>query len=106
MYVGTDWDPIDTGLEAQPFTLDFKNDIAASDTINSVVFSLAVLIGTDPTPSARLTGLPAISGTQVSQVVDVRSAPAGVYYRLTATCATVQQTAVTLWSHFWSRTPA
>ena len=106
MYVGTDFDAIDTGLEAQPFTLDFKNDIAGTDTITSVTFSLTPIVGTDAAAASRLTGSPSISGTQVSQTVDVRGAPAGVYYRLAATCVTVQQPAVALWSHFWSRPPA
>lgn len=105
MYVGRDWDLMDAGYEDDVFTLDFVNDLNSGETISSVAVALAVMKGTDPNPSSRLVGSASISGTKCSQVIDVRTAPGGVYYRLIMTIATNQRIAVALWSHFWSRTP-
>jgi hypothetical protein len=106
MYVGRDWDPIDTGFEDDVFTLDFVNDLNSGETISSVAATIAVVQGTDPTPASRLSGAASFSGSKCSQAVDVRGGPSGVQYRLAMTVATNQRVAVTLWSHFWSRSPA
>ena len=106
MYCGRDFDLMDAGYESDVFTLDFVNDLNAGESISTVVFSIAVMQGIDPTPIARLSGSPSISTTRVSQAVDVRAAPSGVLYRLQATIATNQRAAISLWSHFWSRSPA
>lgn len=105
MYLGRDFDPMDTGYEADVFTIDFVKDLNAGETISTVAVALAVVTGTDANPSSRLSGSVSISGSKCSQAIDVRSAPPGVYYRLIMTVATNQRVAVTLWSHFWSRTP-
>ncbi len=108
MYCGRDFDPIDSGVEDSTFTLDFVNDLSAGETITggSAVATLTVIKGTDPSPASRLSGAPAISGTKVSQTIDVRGAPAGaVYYQLRIVVATNMQPALCLWSHFWSRNP-
>lgn len=106
MYCGRDFDNMDAGYESDVFTIDFVNDLNAGESISSVVFSIAVMQGTDAGAATRLSGGPSISTTKVSQAVDVRGAPSGVLYRLQATIATNQRVAISLWSHFWSRSPA
>lgn len=105
MYIGSDWDPIDTGLEADVFTIDFVKVLNAGETILSASVTIAVLTGTDAGAASRMVGPPLLSGSQVSQEIDVRGGPPGVYYQLVMTVATNQRPAVTRWSHFWSRSP-
>lgn len=106
MYIGADWDPIDTGLEADVFTIDFVKALNAGETILSASVEIAVLTGTDAAAASRMAGPPLITGSMVSQEIDVRGAPlAGVYYQLVMTVATNQRPAITRWSHFWSRPP-
>lgn len=105
MYVGADWDPIDTGLDADVFTIDFVKGLNPGETIVSASIAIDVLTGTDAGAAARLAGPAIFTGSKVSQTIDVRSGPPDVYYRLTMTIATTQRAAITRWSHFWSRTP-
>lgn len=105
MYIGTDFDDIDAGLEARIFTIDFVAALRTGETIVSAVASVAVVSGTDAGASGRLVGSATISGTKVSQEIDLRSGPPGVYYRLMVTVSTNQEPAVSRWSHFWSRSP-
>ena len=106
MYLGEDWDPLDTAVESDIFTVDFTAALLAGETISSATVAIAVVGGTDATPSTRLSGSAGISGNKVSQTIDVRGlSGAAVYYRLDFVITTNQRPAVSRWSHFWSRPP-
>jgi hypothetical protein len=66
MYVGEDFPQSDTA-ESEPYSFDFKNDLAAGEVITGVAFELTVVSGPDANPASRKDGAPAFSGTVATQ---------------------------------------
>lgn len=81
MYIGRDFDVMNS-TESEVFAIDFVNDLQTGETISGLpTVTLTVFSGDDPTPSARLSGDPGVSGTTAMQRV---SQPlAGVTYIIT-----------------------
>jgi len=67
-------------------TFSFSFDLAAGETLSSASIAATVYSGTDATPSAILSGAPAISGGQVTQLII--DGAEGVTYLLTCTATT------------------
>lgn len=105
MYAGVDFSPVDVG-EVISEAFDFVNDLAAGDSIASVVWTCSVSTestGTDPAPASRLLGPSGISGTVVSQRFS--GFLAGVTYTLLAQITTAFGDKLDLWSHVFCETP-
>jgi hypothetical protein len=66
--------------------MDFAAQIPSGDSIASVVAALTVHSGADPSPSSRLSGAPAFSGTIVTQTL--AGLQAGAVYNLLFTVTT------------------
>lgn len=79
------------------YAFNFVNDLASGDTLASAVWTCTVSQGTDPNPSARLVGAPALSGTTTT-TQRVAGGVAGVSYILTATATTTLGNVLVLWS--------
>ncbi|WP_294538118.1 hypothetical protein [uncultured Rhodoblastus sp.] len=77
--------PVSPG-EALSFSMDFVKQIATGDSLVTVSTTLTVHSGTDALVASRLVGNPAISGTVVSQVLEML-AP-GVTYNLVFSAVT------------------
>jgi hypothetical protein len=106
VYVGRDFDPGDTG-EEERFSFDFVNDLEASDTITSVVWTCAVAAKSempDAAAATRISGAPFVSGKKTTQ--RVIGLLAGVTYVLTAVATTGAGDVVSLWSHVECKVPA
>lgn len=90
--------PIDSG-ESYVFGYDFANDLASGDTILTVQSCTLEQVGgqgLDPTPAARLLGLPVIAGTVVSQRINF---PIGnVVYKFTVFITTTLGDTLDLWA--------
>ncbi len=67
-WTGQDFSPRDVG-EQLLLTFDFAPNLAPGETLATATSSIALLSGTDPSPSNRLIGNPTITGTLVSQMV-------------------------------------
>lgn len=103
MYVGRDWSVMNTG-ESEVFGLDFVNDLPTGDSLTSVVFTIAVVSGTDATPSSRLDGSPGISGTTaIQRISDLLP---NVNYVLVAIAETALGNTLILYSRVRCMTPA
>lgn len=102
MYVGRDFDVADSG-ESEVYTLDFVNDLAASDSLATVTWSLSVNQGTDPSPNSHLSGSAVIAGTQTLQRIS--GLLPGVNYKVEAVVTTTLGNTVSLWSHVRCQTP-
>lgn len=61
MYVGRDQYPADQD-ESEPYGFDFVNDFQSGETISTATWTITVRSGTDPSPSSKLIGSPAITG--------------------------------------------
>ena len=75
-----------TPTESEPLGFDFAVDLATGETISTAPFTMAVVEGTDASPSSMLSGSPAISGTEVRQ--RVVGGVVGVTYELSCTITT------------------
>jgi hypothetical protein len=104
MYIGKDFDPSDP-TENEVYALDFVNDIPATLTVASSVWTCVAVTGTDANASSRLVGGSSVSGTTKS-TQRIAGLLAGVKYRLTAT-ATLSDTTtvVSLYSHVSCNAP-
>jgi hypothetical protein len=101
-----DFSPGDVS-EQPTLSFSFVNDLAAGETISSVVFLLSVAatsVGADGSPSSRLIGSPAISGLVVSQRLS--GCLAGVIYLVEARVTTSLSNVYSLWNHYAVGTPA
>ncbi len=67
-WTGLDFSPRDVG-EQVLLTIDFAPNLAPGEALASATSAIALLSGTDMTPSNRLIGNPTITGTLVSQMV-------------------------------------
>lgn len=72
--------------EDEYFGFDFAARLATGETISSVTFSIAVVIGVDASAAAMLSGSPVITGAIVKQLVI--DGVVDVTYRLTASAVT------------------
>ena len=73
-------------LEIFPVSIDFTNLLGVGETISSVVFTVQVLSGIDPTPSAMLSGAASVAGTVCSQTI--KGGVNGVTYLISALATT------------------
>lgn len=106
MYVGRDFDPIDTG-EEEVFTLDFSRDVNPEQTIADAVVEIevaAISEGEDETPGERLLGARVITGYKVSQKIG--TCIGGVIYCVTMRATTSTGEKVSLWAHVECMEPA
>jgi hypothetical protein len=55
--------------ETVTLTFDLSADLAPNETLSSPVSSVALVLGTDPTPQAFLSGAPIVSGSTILQSV-------------------------------------
>lgn len=72
--------------ESEVFAFDFAARLGASETLSSSGWTIKVVSGVDPTPTARLVGSTNISGTQSKQ--RLAGLVAGATYELTAVAVT------------------
>lgn len=96
MWCGKDFQAMDP-VENQSLTMNFVNDLDQGETILSANVLCEVSSGTDASPSSRLTGSPAISGTNVSQRVS--GLLPGVVYRLRYVVTTSTGNTTELYTH-------
>lgn len=95
-YLGEDFTVCDVG-EVEVYCIDFVNDLPTGDTLISAVWACSVSSGTDPNPSARLSGVPQIfNPTKTTQLII--GGLAGVSYILQAVVQTTQGNTLSLWS--------
>jgi len=72
--------------ENEQFTFDFSPVLGPTETINSASCTVIVKEGTDPNPSSIKSGVPAISGSKVTQ--RILGGLDGVIYRLEMSATT------------------
>jgi len=65
--------------ESLLLTAEFISSLGGTESIGSPVVTINVWSGTDPNPSAMLSGVPTASGSQVKQMV-TGGVPGVVYY--------------------------
>ena len=98
----------DTGRVDRDFPVEVVGDVinmafdatavlGAGETILTVTWACAAVVGTDPAAADRITGNPTIAGPVVIQ--KVAAGVAGVTYRLSAALTTSAGQVMTLWSH-------
>lgn len=110
MYVGKDFDPSDTG-EAETYGFDYGAILAAGETIASVVWTCAVISGSDSIPMSRLNGSPNIiaspstGAASAATTQSVSTMLPGVQYRLQALVTTSLGQKLSLWSHVQCNAP-
>lgn len=97
MYVGQDFSVCDPS-ENELYALDFVNDLASGEFLVASTWSCTVSQGTDPNPSARLSGSAHVFGTTIT-TQRVLGGIAGVSYVLQATVTTTSGNTLVLWSH-------
>jgi len=85
------------------FGLDFVLQVAPGVTISSAVWTITVKQGTDPSPSAMLSGAAIIQGTKVSQ--KIIGGLDAVQYCLACLATTSDGEKIQLFDTFWVRTP-
>lgn len=102
MYVGRDFDVADVG-ENEVYTLDFANDLGDGETLSTTTWTIAVVTGTDASPSSHLSGSPVIDGTASSQ--RITGLLGGVLYRVQAIVTTSASNTLSLYSHVLGNTP-
>lgn len=78
--------------EIELFTMDFVDNLAPYETINSATATIEIKSGVDPSVGTMLTGVCLISGTKVSQMI--QHGVDGNYYYLNITIVTTNQTLV------------
>jgi len=83
------------------FGFNFVRQLDAGETIQSAVWSITVKQGTDPNPSAMLSGTAIINGTKVSQ--KVIGGLDGVQYCLTCLATTSGPEKIPLFDTLWVR---
>jgi len=101
MYVGRDFDPLQSD-EKDSFTLDFVNDLANGERLESAVWTCAVFSASqepDENAADRIVGTATCDGTTTSQFVGNEPVP-GCTYVLQAVAQTSLGKTVTLWSKF------
>lgn len=98
-YTGGDFDDCDPG-EQELYSFDFSvaaNSAVTSDTVVSAVWVIEVISGTDALASSRVLGVPIISGTKVTQMID--GLQPGVTYLLQALATMASGQVLSLYSH-------
>ena len=96
MYVGKDFSPSDPG-EEEPYTLNFRRDVADGETVATAAWTCSVADGVDDAAAGHIVGSPTNSGTKTTQRVE--GLAAGVKYVLQAVVTTSAGNTVSLWSH-------
>lgn len=83
------------------FSLDYLQNLGSSETIISAAWSISLVSGTDPGVAGRISGSPAISGSVVSQLVDLTSGmSSGARYLLKCAATTSLGEVLIGYSHF------
>lgn len=83
--------------EAEYYSINFASQLAADETISTVVFELSLVSGVDPNPASRLDGDPLIAGTLVRQWV--QGLQSGAKYALLARVHTSAGRAISGWAN-------
>lgn len=101
-YTGQDWDDFDTSNKL-PFTYDFSQRLAGSDSIQSAVWTVEVVPdqkspGTDPSPQTRLSGAVIPERFKVSAFLGL-GCIANVRYKLLVNITSTQGVIDDLWSY-------
>lgn len=103
MYIGSDFSPASPG-ESELYTLDFSNDLATNESINTAVWSLSAIEGVDADAAVRLAGAASVTIKTTSQ--RIAGLQAGVKYLMQASVATTFGNTKVLYSHVACRTPS
>lgn len=102
MYFGRDFDDAQAS-ELEPFGIDFKDEaLANGETLVAIASAIAVVMGSDPAASSRLSGAPFISGTVGIQALT--GLLPNVKYKVTMTVTTSNAgRQITLYAFCWGR---
>ena len=88
--------------EQEYFAFDFELSLDDDETIESATWTVAVVQGTDPSPSAMLSGSPIVDGSKVSQMII--GGLSDVQYRLSCQAVTNLGQTLELYDTLWVRT--
>ena len=102
MFVGRDFDPSDVG-EDEVYSFNFVNDLNASESLATAVWTCTAVTGVDASAATRVNGGATVSGQTTSQ--RITGLLPGVRYRLLATAVTLQSNTVSLWAHVTCANP-
>lgn len=83
----TDFNPPLDSTETATFSINFANQLAASETISSNTWTVQSTKGLDPSPQNRLVGNPAIQGSVTLQLIGNGAVP-GENYLITSSVVT------------------
>lgn len=107
-YTGVDFTADLPSKSIYSFDLDALGLLQTGETPSSATFSLTVQSGIDATPSARLFGGAQVSGTVVSQMIDLTGSGIGspMKYLIQASVGTSLSQTLLPWSHIVAQEPA
>jgi hypothetical protein len=83
--------------ESAVYTIDFVNDLAVGDSIQSAIWQILSISTADPNPQSHAIGGPSIVGTEVQQTC--AGLLTGVLYTMRALVITAQANKVSLFAH-------
>jgi hypothetical protein len=101
-YIGQDFGDVDVG-QIVTFSIDFRLELAAGETVTSTTWEIAVEHGSDPKVSTRL-----VDGAEMNGTVSLQQAGpflANTVYTLIATCETNHGNKPMLWAYVKCKEP-
>lgn len=107
-YAGQDFSPTGIG-SIELFSFDYVNLLASGETISSATWTATLSSGTDDSPNSIVSGSATISGSVVTQLIDLTDTAQVINanaYLLTCAAETSLGQTLLIWAHLVAITPA